>query len=70
MKDQDLQSLIKQVFELSPSAQNDLIKAIIFYRNEEPLTEKEKQFINLSEEHIKKLKEANAKLDKVINKFE
>lgn len=70
MNNKDIQSLIQQACELSPSAQNDLIRAIIFHRNEQPLTEKEKQFIQASEMHINNLKKANNKLDKVIEKFE
>ncbi len=69
MDNQDLNSLIQQIRKLSPVEQQQLIKAISAGNNE-PLTDKEKQFIQISEQHINKLKETNNKLDKVISKFE
>ena len=69
MNNQDLNSLIQQIRKLSPIEQQLLIKSITA-GSDEPLTDKEKQFIEVSEKHIKKLQEANNKLDKVIKKFE
>ena len=68
MNNQDLNSLIQQVRKLSPIEQQLLIKSITA-GSDEPLTDKEKQFIKVSEKHIKKLQEANKKLDEVISKF-
>ena len=66
---QDLNFLIQQARKLSPTEQQLLIKAISA-ENEEPLTDNEKQFIEISKGYMNKLKEANSKLDKVISKFE
>ena len=68
MNNQDLNSLIQQIRKLSPIEQQLLIKSITA-GSHEPLTDKEKQFIEVSEKHINKLQEANKKLDEVISKF-
>lgn len=70
MENKDLNDLIQQVRKLSPIEQQLLIKVINTENIEESLTEKEKQFVQISEMHINSLKEANKKLDKVISKFE
>lgn len=69
MENKDLNYLIQQVRKLSPIEQQLLIKSISA-GNTEPLTEKEEQFIADSNRHLKKLKEANRKIDKVLSKFE
>ena len=68
MENKDLNYLIQQVRKLSSIEQQLLIKSITVGSNE-PLTDKERQFIKVSEKHINKLQEANKKLDEVISKF-
>ncbi len=70
MENKDLNYLIQQVRKLSPIEQQLLIKVMSTGNTEELLTEKEKQFVQVSETHINNIKEANKKLDKVISKFE
>ena len=69
MDQSNLQSLIEEVCKLNPPEQNELIKAIIFHRNNGPLTEKEKQFIDESEQHFKELHDIRSQLSKVLKKL-
>lgn len=70
MNQSQLQSLIQQALQLSPGEKELLIKAVITDRNDRPLNEKEKQFIEKSKEYISELQIIGAQLDKVFNKFE
>ena len=65
-----LQSLLEQVYKLSPAEQNLLIKTIIYHNNEKPLTDKEKQFIEESKVHIEGLQSIRNELISVIKKYE
>ncbi len=69
MSNEDLNFLIQQAKKLSPIEQQLLIQAVTI-KNEDPLTGKEKEFIDISEEHLNKLKQTNNKLDEIINKLE
>ena len=65
MENKDLNYLMQQARKLSPVEQQLLIKSITA-GSDEPLTDKEKQFVEVSEKHINKIQEANKKLDAVL----
>lgn len=69
MENIDLNKLIQQIKQLSPLEQQLLIQSVKS-GNDEPLTDKEKQFIADSEKHLKNLKDTNKKIDKVLSKFD
>ena len=69
MNQDRLNHLIQEASSLSSVEKIILIRSIT-QQDEIPLTEKEKEFIKESENHISELKDIRVQLKKVIKKFE